>query len=118
MSSIEEDFSSGFEVMVVAVVDDADLDGGFGASFGYVFFEWEVFIKMDSDKRLRCLSWNLTLKLEAISSSSSSSSQIIGDTNQLTPTSALSLEDEENGDDEEDEANDEDGEVESGVLSL
>lgn len=75
-------------------------------------------IKMDSDKCLRCLSWNLTLKLEAISSSSSSSSQIIGDTNQLTPTSALSLEDEENGDDEEDEAGDEDGEVGSGVLSL
>lgn len=102
MSSIKEDFSSNLEVTIVVVVGDADLDGGFGASSGQVFFQGEVLITMDSDRRLRCLSWNLTLKLEVISSSSSSSSQIIGGTNRVTPTSALSLEDKEKGDDEED----------------
>lgn len=118
MSLIKEDFSSNLEVTVVVVVGDADLDKGFRASFGQVFFEGEVLIKMDSDRRLHCLSWNLTLKLEIISSSSSSFSQIIGGTNRVTPTSALSLEDEENGDDEEDKVGDEDREVGSGILSL
>lgn len=118
MSSIKEDFSSNLEVMVVAVVSDADLDGGFGASSRQVFFKGEVLITMDSDRRLRCLSWNLTLKLEVISFSSSSSSQIIGGTNRVTPTSALSLEDEENGDDEEDKVDDEDEEAGNGILSL
>lgn len=118
MSSIKEDFSSNLEVTVVVVVGDADLDRGFGASSRQVFFEGEVLITMDSDRRLRYLSWNLTLKLEVISSFSSSSSQIIRGTNRVTPTSALSLEDEENGDDEEDKVGDEDEEAGSGILSL
>lgn len=119
MSSIEEDFSSGLEVTGAAVVGDADLDGGFGASSRQVFFKGEVLITMDSDRCLHCLSQNPTLKLEAISSSSSSSSsQIIGGTNRLTPTFALSLEDEENGDDDEEEADNEDKEAGNGVLAL
>lgn len=115
MSSIEEDFSSGLKVTTTAVVDDADLDGGSGASSGQVFFKEGVLITMDLNRCLHCLSRNSSLKLEVISSSSS---QIIGCANRLTPTSALSLEDEENGEDEEDEASDEDKEAGSGVLSL
>ena len=119
MSSIEEDFSSDLEVTAAAVVGDADLDGGFGASSRQVFFKGEVLITMDSDRCLHCLSQNPTLKLEAISSSSSSSSsQIIWGTNRLTPTFALSLEDEENGDDDEEEADNEDKEAGNGGLAL
>lgn len=118
MSLIKENFSSNLEVTAVVVVGDADLDKEFRVSSRQVFFEGEVLITMDSDRRLRCLSWNLTLKLEIISSFSSFFSQIIGGTNRVTPTSALSLEDEDNGDDEEDKVSDEDRKVGSGILSL
>lgn len=71
-------------------------------------------IVIDSDKRLHCLSQNSTLRLEAISFSSSSS-QIIGGTSRLTPVSSSSLQDEE---DEDDETDEEDEDVGSRVLAL
>lgn len=70
---------------------------------------------MDSDKRLHCLLQNSALRLEAISFSSSSSSQIIGGTSRLTPVSSSSLQDEE---DEDDETDEEDEDVRSRVLTL
>lgn len=108
---IEGDFLFGSEVTAIVVVDNVDLDGGFGVGSRQAFFEREGWTVMDSDKRLRCLLWNLVLKLEAMSPSSSSSSQIIGGTGCITPASGLSLEDEE-----EDEADNEYGETGGGVL--
>lgn len=73
---------------------------------------------MDLDRHLHCLLWNPTLKLEAISLSSSSSSQIIRGTSWPIPVSSSLLEDEDNKNDEEDEADNEDGEAGDGVLAL
>lgn len=73
---------------------------------------------MDSNLRLRYLSWNLVLMLETISSSSSSFSQIIRGTSQPTHASGLLLEDKENKDNEEDEVDDEDEELGDRVLTL
>ncbi|KAJ9692906.1 hypothetical protein PVL29_011828 [Vitis rotundifolia] len=111
MSSTKEGFSSGLEVTAAIVVEGANLDRGSEAGFGQAFSEGEGLIAMDSYKHLCYLSRNLTLKLEAISFSSSSSSQIIGGTSWPTPTFGSLLEDEEDGEDDEDEADDENREV-------
>ena len=67
--------------MIAAIVaGDAGTGREVEASFKQAFLERVGLIIMDSGRRLRCLSQNLTLKLEVISSSSSSSSQIIGST--------------------------------------
>ena len=71
---------------------------------------------MDSNLRLRYLSWNLVLMLETISSSSFS--QIIRGISQPTHASGLLLEDKENKDNEEDEVDDEDEELGDRVLTL
>ena len=84
---------------------------------GWAFFEGERSIAIDSDKCLCCLSWNSTLRLEAISLSLSFL-QIIWDTNWFTHASTLSLEDEEDGEYEGDEEDDEDGVAVGGVLAL
>ena len=73
---------------------------------------------VDSDRCLHCLSGNSTLKFEAISFSSSSSSQIIGGINWPTPISGSLLKDKKCEKEEEDEADDEDGEVGSRVLAF
>ncbi|KAJ9709478.1 hypothetical protein PVL29_001116 [Vitis rotundifolia] len=73
---------------------------------------------MDSNRRLRYLSRNLTLKFEAMSSSSSFSSQIMGGTTLSTPVSGSLLEAEEDEDDEEVEANREEGDVGGRVLTF
>lgn len=81
----------------------------------WFFFEEEGLIVIDLDKRLHCLSRNPTLKLVAISFSSSSS-QIIGSTSWFTLASTSSLEDEANGEDEGDEEDDKDEVVRDRVL--
>lgn len=70
---------------------------------------------MDSDRSLRCLSRNSTLKLEAVSSFSSFSSQITGGTSRLTPTFGSLLEGKE---DEEDKTDKKDWEAGGGVLAF
>lgn len=95
------------------------MSAGVKAGFEQAFLERVGLTVMDSNRRLRYLSQNPTLKLEVISSSSfSSSSQIIGGTTQSTPASSLSLEDEENRDDKDDEIDEEDDDVGSEVLAL
>ena len=73
---------------------------------------------MDSDRCLHCLSRNLTLKFEVISSSFSSSLQIMGGTTWSTLVSGLLLEVEEDKDDEKDEADGEDEGASGGVFTL
>ena len=92
----------------VVGVDCVGLDGEFGLVFGWAFFEGERSIAIDSDKCLCCLSWNPTLRLEAISLSLSFL-QIIWGTNWFTHASTLSLEDEKDREYEGDEEDDEDG---------
>lgn len=70
---------------------------------------------MDLDRRLRCLSQNSSLNFEAMSSSSSSSSQTMGGTTRSIPVSG-SLPEDEN--DEKDEANGENGDAGGRVLAL
>lgn len=102
--------------MVIAVVTEGiGMGGGIEAGFGQAFFEGIRLTTMDLDKRLRCLSRNSALKLEAISSSSSSSSQIIRGITRSTLASGPSLEDEEN---EDDETNGENGDIGGEVLAL
>ena len=72
---------------------------------------------INSDRHLRCLSWNSVLKLVAISSSSFSP-QIIGGTNRTFPASVSSLEKEDNEKKEEDEEGDEDSEAGDEVLTF
>ena len=103
--------------MTIAGVGGVDLDGEFRPGVESVFFEGKRSIAIDSDRPLRYLLWNLALKLEVISSSSSSS-QIIGGISRFTPTSTLSLEDEEHGEDEGDEVDDEDGVAGGRVLTF
>ncbi|KAJ9680219.1 hypothetical protein PVL29_019505 [Vitis rotundifolia] len=97
------------------MVEGTSMGGGIEASFGQAFFEGVGLTTMDLDKRLRCLSRNPILKLEAISSSSFSSLQIIVSTTRSTPSSGSSL---ENEDDEDDETNGEDEDVGGEVLTL
>ena len=73
---------------------------------------------MDLDKCLCCLSRNPTLKVEVISSSSSSSLQIMGGTTWSTLISGLLLEAEEDKDDEKNEANGEDEGASGRVFTL
>lgn len=73
---------------------------------------------MDSDRCLRCLSQNLTLNFEAISSSSFSSFQIMRGTTRSTPVFGSLLEAEEDKDDEEDETNGEDESAGGGIIAL
>ena len=90
--------------MVVLWVSGVVLDGESRPGARRAFFEGGGSIAMDSDWCLRYLSRNLAFKLEVISSSSpfSFSSQIIRGTNRFTPASTLSLENEEDKEDEED----------------
>lgn len=115
MSLAKEGFSFGSRVTATAVVNSAGMDEGVRVGSRQAFFEGVGLTTMDLDKRLRCLSQNSTLRLETISSSSFSSSQIIGSASQLTPIFGSSLKDEENEDDEIDE---EDEDAGDGVLTL
>ena len=104
--------------MISAVgVNCVGMDGESGLGVGWAFFEGERSIAIDSNKCLCCLSWNPTLKLEAISLSFSFL-QIIWGTSWFTHASTLSLEDEEDGEYEGDEENDEEGVAVGGVLAL
>lgn len=105
-------------MIVATVVGDTGTSRGAEVGSGQAFLKRVGLIAMDSDRRFRYLSRNLTLKLEVISSSSSSFSQIIGGATWSTPTSGSSLEVEEDGDDEEDEADEEYGYVGGGVLTF
>ena len=84
MSLAKRSFSSNSRATVVAVAGGTDTDIGVGAGSEQALLEGIGLTVIDSDRRLRCLSRNLALKFEAISYSSSSSSQIMGDTTQLT----------------------------------
>ena len=107
----KEKFSSDLRVITAIVVEGIGTGKEAEAGFRQAFLERVGLIIMDSNRRLRCLSQNLTLKLEVISSSSSFS-QIIRGTTWSNPASGSSVED---GDDESDE---EDKDVEGGVLTL
>lgn len=107
----KEKFSSDLRVITAIVVEGIGTGKEAEAGFRQAFLERVGLIIMDSDRRLRCLSQNLTLKLEVISSSSSSS-QIIRGTTWSNPASGSSVED---GDDE---SNEEDKDVEGEVLTL
>ncbi|KAJ9705762.1 hypothetical protein PVL29_003726 [Vitis rotundifolia] len=74
----KEGFSFVLEAMAAVGVDGIGLDEEPRSGAKGFFFEEEGSIAIDSDMHLCCLLRNLTLKLEAISSSSFSS-QIIGD---------------------------------------
>ena len=84
MSLAKRSFSSNSRAMAVAVARGTDTDIGVGAGSEQALLEGIGLTAIDSDRRLRYLSRNLALKFKAISYSSSSSSQIMGDTTQLT----------------------------------
>ncbi|KAJ9678182.1 hypothetical protein PVL29_022924 [Vitis rotundifolia] len=86
MSPTKEGFSSKLEAMATIGVDNVGEDGEFEPGVERAFFEGEGLIVIDSDSCLCYLSWNLALKLEAISSSSS---QIIRGTSWSTLASTL-----------------------------
>lgn len=113
MLPIEEGFSFGSEATAAARVGSVCLDEKSRPGIRQAFFEGKGSILIDMDMRLRCLSRNLTLKLEVLFSSFSSL-QIIGGTIQFTSTSASLLEDEEN---EDYGTNNEDRVVGGGVLT-
>lgn len=120
MSSAEDNFSSSLGMISTAIVEGTGTGGGTEtgfkqAGFGQAFLEGIRLTSMDLNKCLHCLSRNLTLKFEVIPFSSSSSSQIMGNTTQSTPVSSLLLEAE---DDEDDEADGENENVGGGVLAL
>ncbi|KAJ9682653.1 hypothetical protein PVL29_018552 [Vitis rotundifolia] len=100
MLQTEEGFSFRPEVMASVGVDSVGIDKEFG---------------LGSDRRLCCLSRNLALKLVAISFSSSSS-QIIESTSQLSFTSVSSWEEEEDKKEEGDGEGDEDDEAGGKIL--
>ncbi|KAJ9672826.1 hypothetical protein PVL29_026174 [Vitis rotundifolia] len=118
MSSIEGIFSSNLGVVVTTIAKENSMGIGARASSGQAFLEGVGLTTMDSDGHLRCLSRYLTLKFEAISSSSSSSSQIMGGTTRSTSVLGSLLEVEEDEDDEDDETDKKDGDAGGRVLAL
>lgn len=102
-------------MIAATVVGSVGMDKGSRAGFEQAFFEGEGLTAMDLNRRLRWLSQNPTLKLEAISSSSSSSLQIKWGTSRPTLASRSLLEDKGN---EDDKTDDEDGEVGGRVLTF
>lgn len=83
MSLAEGSFSSGLRVISTTIVEGAGIGGGAEigseqAGSGQALFKEVGLIAMDLDRCLCYLSRNPTLKFEVISSSSSSSLQIMG----------------------------------------
>ena len=118
MSLAKKSFSSKSGATAVAVAGGTDTGIRVGAGSKQALLEGVGLTAIDSDRRLRCLSRNPALKFEVISYSSSFSSQIMGDTTQLTLIFGSLLEVEEDEDDEENEADGEDGDAGGGVLAF
>lgn len=94
MLPIDEGFLSELEMTTTVGVDDVGLDRKSELVARRAFFEEERSITIDSNKLLCCLSRNPILKMVVIFSSSSSP-QVIGDTNRLFNVPVLSLEEED-----------------------
>ena len=123
MSSTEGSFSSDSRVISTIIVEGADIDRGAEivskqASSRQDLFEGIGLTIMDSNRRLRCLSQNVVLNFEAMSHSSSSSSQTMGDTTLSTPISGSLSKAKEDEDDEEDEVDGEDKGAGGRVFAL
>ena len=122
MSSAEGSFSSGSGVISAAIVKSTNTGarteiGSEQAGSKQALFEGEWLKTMDSNKHLRCLSWNPALKFEAMSPSSSSSQTMRGTTRPTFVSGSL-LGSEEDEDNENDEVDGEDGGAGGGVLAL